>query len=135
MTEPTPERIETWFLIPILRDSDRKLHRATLYELLHSELFDIAGGLSGPKSVSIILDPELVPGSWRDPGKRKPTGDESRKYTVLILRERLSALREVLERAANSFDQKEILFVVQGVDQSVQRDLLRGFLKGDPAGG
>ena len=32
------------------------------------------------------------------------------------------ALRKVLERAANSFDQDEILYMVQGVDRTVKRN-------------
>lgn len=56
--------------------------------------------------------------------------DESRKYTVLVREDNVEELRAVLGRAANSFDQEEILFVVQGVDQSVRRRIEDGLLKG-----
>ena len=134
MTLEKGERIETWFLIPILRDSDKQPHRVTLYTALRRELYDVAGGISGPTTV-VIENIELVPGSWQDPETGLPSGDESRKYTVIIARSTVPLLEEVLARAANSFDQKEILFVVQGIDRSVRKDPAKGFLREDPAGG
>ena len=43
--------------------------------------------------------------------------------------------RDVVSNSTNSFDQEEILFLVQGLDQSIKRNLRKGFLEGDPAGG
>ena len=82
-----------------------------------------------------IEDVELISGSWRNPKTGASVSDQSRKYTMIIARDSVGALRAVLERAANSFDQEEILFMVQGVDKSVKRDPAKGYLKGDPAGG
>jgi len=90
----------------------------------------------GPKRViALIEDVEPLPGSWRDPATGKSVEDESRKYTVIVGSEKIGELRAVLERAANSFDQDEVLFVVQGMDQTVKRDPRKSFLKGDPVGG
>ena len=127
-------RIETWFVIPIVRNSDRQPHIAELWSCLRKEIYGVAGGLSGPKHV-LIEDIEPVAGSWRDPATGDEIPDESRKYTVVIAESRVDALREVLERAANSFAQEEILFMVKGEDQSVRRDPSKGFLHGDPSAG
>jgi hypothetical protein len=136
MPEPGAEkRIETWFLIPLVRNSDKKAHAATLWGQLRDEVYQVAGGWSGPTTVTVIKEVEPVPGGWRDPTTGKCSEDESRKYTVLIAKSSVDDLARVLGRAANSFDQDEILFVVQGEDHSVKRDIGLGFLKGDPAGG
>jgi len=137
MPDPgTEARIETWFLIPLVRNSDQKAHAVTLWGQLRDEVYQVAGGWSGPKRViAVIEDVELVPGGWKDPTTGKCSEDESRRYTVLVAKSNVEELASVLARAANSFDQDEILFVVQGEDHSVKRDLGKGFLKGDPAGG
>ena len=128
------EEIGTWFLIPLRRSSDDQLHVVELWRCLREEVYAIAGGWTGPESVKVLRKDDPVPGGWRSPtGAREE--DESRKYTVIIPRSHVEALREVLLRAANSFDQKEILFMVQEVKQSVRLDPSQGFLKGDPAGG
>jgi hypothetical protein len=127
------ERIETWFVIPLVRNSDKKRHMAPLWGLLRAELYRAAGGEASKRVV--LEDVEESPGSWKDPATGKPVRDKSRKYTVVIERQKAeTVLRAVLERAANSFDQDEILFLVQGTDRSVKRDHNKGFLEGDPAG-
>jgi len=137
MVAAIPEaRVETWFVIPLVRNSDRRPHDVALWGLLREEVYEVAGGVSGPRRViALIEDVEPLPGSWRDLATGKPVEDESRKYTVIVAREKLDELRAIMERAANSFDQDEVLFVVQGVDQSVKRDPSKGFLKDDPSGG
>jgi hypothetical protein len=55
-----------------------------------------------------------VPGGWKPEGAERPITDESRKYTVFIPTAKLGALRSLLKRAANSFDQEEILLSVRG---------------------
>lgn len=126
-------RKETWFLIPLVRNSDKRLHIVTLWSCLRDELYTLAGGWSGPQRVIALI--EAVPGGWRDPATGRCSEDESRKYTVLVPASEFGALSELLVRAANSFDQDEILFVVQGEDRSVKRDPSKGFLAGDPEGG
>jgi len=136
------ERIETWCVIPMVRNSAPKAkHRATLWGHFRAEIYEAIGGVSGPTSVMIepaahVMEGyEPVPGGWRNPKTGREETDLSRKYTMIVERSRVDALRSVLERAANSFDQEEILFLVQGADRSVKRDPTKGFLKGDPAGG
>src|SRR3989442_684160 len=113
MSATPPGRIETWFLIPIRRNSDKQLHVATLWSNLREEISALAEGLSGPTGVVVIKDVELVEGSWTNPKTGKREEDESRKYTVMLSESKVENLRNVLDRAANSFDQDEILFVVR----------------------
>ncbi len=128
----TDEEIETWFLVPLVRNSDRQTHAAPLWACLREEVFAIPAGMSGPEC---WRKDDPVPGEWRDPKTGERVEDESRKYTIVLRRSRVEALRDVLWRAANSFDQEEILFLVRGVKTEVKRDASKGILKGDPAGG
>ena len=129
---PTEERVKMEFLIPLKRNSDRRLHDAALWRLLRLALYAVAGGES---SIIVIKSKETYTGSWRNPQSMEPVEDESREYSVVIERSKESLLREVLERSCNSLDQEEILFLVQGVDRSVRRDPGKGFLEGDPSEG
>src|SRR5436190_14701172 len=107
------ERIETWFVIPLVRNSNKKPHVALLWGCLRAELYRVAGGEARKRVV--LEDVEESSGSWKNPTTSKPVRDKSRKYTVVIERQNAeTVLRAVLERAANSFDQDEILFLVQG---------------------
>lgn len=131
------DRIETWFLIPLVRDSEpTRQHVATLWGLLRDEIYRVAGGWTGPSEVIALREVRAIPGGWEeDPTPRTCREDVSRRYTVMIEEKRVPDLQEVLVRAANSFDQRVIQFVVLGRDRSVKRDETKGFLKGDPAGG
>jgi hypothetical protein len=135
MNEPIQsERVEAWFVIPLVRESNKKQpHNALLWGCLRAELYRAAGGETRKRI--FLEDVERSKGSWNNPETGKAVQDTSRKYTVIIDRHRAdTVLREVLERAANSFDQDEILFLVQGVERSVKRDRTKGFLDGDPEG-
>ena len=107
------EEIGTWFLIPLVRSSNGQPHVVELWRCLREEVYGIAGGWTGPESVKVLRKGDPVPGGWRNPKTGAPEEDESRKHTVIVPRSKVGALREVLLRAANSFDQKEILFMVQ----------------------
>jgi hypothetical protein len=37
-------RIETWFVMPTVRNSDKKKHVAILWGLLREEIYGVAGG-------------------------------------------------------------------------------------------
>lgn len=127
------KRVESWFLIPLVRNADRQLHAPELWGLLRAEVFAVAHGWTGPEEVRkdpLIESVKTLPGGWTDPLSGRLITDESRKYTVLVSEDNVEELRAVLGRAANSFDQEEILFVVQGVDQSVGRRIEDGLLKG-----
>ncbi|MBI4617687.1 MAG: hypothetical protein HY720_29010 [Planctomycetes bacterium] len=132
----SPAGIETWFVIPIRRNSEPKdQHVAMLWGLLRNEVYKAAGGWTGPECTRVIRDLELLPGGWVNPATGKPQDDESRKYTVLVEESKVNDLAQVLARATNSFDQLAILFVVQGEGRNVLQDLEKGYLEGDPASG
>ena len=50
MKRKTPE-IECWFLIPIVRDSDRRPHQPILWRLLEEAL---TWGWKGPEEVALV---------------------------------------------------------------------------------
>lgn len=126
-------RVESWFLIPLVRNGDRQLHAPEVWGLLRAEIFAVAHGWTGPeeiRKVPLIETVKTLPGGWKDPASGRVITDETRKYTVLVPEDDVEELRAVLGRAANSFDQEEILFIVHGVDQSVRRRIEDGLLKG-----
>jgi hypothetical protein len=106
--------VECWFLIPLVRDSDRGLHQPVLWRLLEEALSDAWGGWTGPETMRWGKKRGAVPGGWKLKGSADPITDESRKYTVFVRPARLDALRSLLKQVANSFDQQEILLSVRG---------------------
>lgn len=129
------QRIECWFLLPLLRNSDHELHPVELWGIFRRNLQELFQGWSGPvdvvkERIRAIQDVSSVPGGWV-PEADKVIEDESRKYTVIIPSSRVEELRGLLEKAANSFDQEEILCIVQGIDRSVPKKQSAGFLDGD----
>ena len=120
---------ECWFLIPILRDSDRKPHEPMVWRLLQENLLILAAGWTGPEGTHLIRKLDLVPGGWKPEGEIKPTEDESRKYTVIITQAKFEMLRTILKKAANSFDQQEILLCIRGRAHRIIRNPEDGFLE------
>lgn len=106
--------IECWFLIPIVRDSDRGPHQPVLWRFLEEALSDAWGGWTGPEHVAWGRRKGAIPGGWKPEGAGAPTIDESRKYTVFVPPSKLDALRALLKKVANSFDQQEILLSARG---------------------
>lgn len=120
--------VECWFLIPLERNSDRGKHPPVLWRLLREEICQLFTGWTGPQRI-LIETVEPVPGGWM-PVPGKVIKDVSRKYTVVIPENRAADLQSILERAANSFDQEEILLLVRSVNRSVPRRADAGLLKG-----
>lgn len=106
--------VECWFLIPLVRDSDRGLHQPVLWRLLEEALSDAWGGWTGPETMQWGRKKGAVPGGWKPEASADPITDESRKYTVFVPPAKLDALCSLLKKAANSFDQQEILLSVRG---------------------
>ncbi len=101
--------------------------------LSRAEIHGVSSGWTGPQRVRrdpLIENVKTLPGGWTEPITGKVVTDESRKYTVLVPEDRIEDLRAVLGRAANSFDQEEILFVARGVERSVRRTAEDGLLAG-----
>ena len=59
-------------------------------------------------------DVESVTGEYVETATKKIVRDESRRYTVAISRSNLENLRQLLRKAANTFDQKAIYLSVAG---------------------
>ena len=70
-----------------------------------------------------------VPGGWKPEESADPITDESRKYTVFVALAKLDALRSLLMKAANSFDQQEILLSVRGRRERIVPRPEDGFLE------
>lgn len=114
------ELVECHFLIPIVRDSDRVPHSPSAWKLLQDIMRGtFPGGHTGPET--FYRGSALVPGEYEDP----PVHDQSRRYTIALPRGRVGELREVLAKAANTFDQKTIYLSVAGIVE---------FIKSDPEG-
>lgn len=102
------------FLIPVVRDSDRKPHPSILWRLLQDALLNTFGGVSGPEEVVCYRTPDPFKGSWAPGAGQAPIEDRSRKYTVAIPEARLDDLRSLLRKAGNSFDQQVMYLEVAG---------------------
>lgn len=122
------EDLECWFLIPIVRDSDRKQHQPILWRLLEEALSRF-GGWTGPERTNWCRKVELVPGGWMPEGSNKPIKDESRKYTVFLPPAEIEILGSLLRKVANSFDQQEILLCIGGRRKRIIPTLEDGFLE------
>lgn len=120
--------IECWFLLPIVRNSDGGPHPSVLWRLLEEALSEGWGGWTGPESVQWGRKKDVVPGGWKPEGADAPIADENRKYTVFMPPAELDTLRSLLRKAANSFDQQEILLSVHGRRERIIPTPKDGFL-------
>lgn len=124
------EELECWFLVPIVRDSDRtKKHQPILWRLLEEALCGAFRGWSGHERVNWFRKMERVPGGWQPEGSKTPIRDESRKYTVFVPRAKLRDFDSLLRKVANTFDQQEILLSVRGRRKRIIPKPEDGFLE------
>ncbi len=72
------------FLIPVVRDSDRRPHAPVVWRLLQDALLGTFGALTGPEPVLYYRKPDAVPGAWRPEEGEEPVEESSRKYTVAV---------------------------------------------------
>jgi hypothetical protein len=117
------------FLIPVLRDSDRRPHPPLAWRLLQDALLRTFGALTGPEAVLYYRSSEAVPGAWRPERGEEPVEDSSRRYTVAVPAERVDELRALLRRAGNSFDQRVIYLEVGGYAELLEVRPDDGFLE------
>ncbi len=122
------ELVECAFLMPLVRDSDRKRHRPSRWRALENALYGEFGGYSGPEPLHRVhraAHPSL--GEYEsDVGLR--VSDRSRRYIVAMLRERLDDLRQILRQAANTFDQEAVYLSVAGRVEFVRGTEANGYL-------
>lgn len=116
------------FLIPVVRDSDRRPHAPVVWRLLQDALVRTFGALTGPEPVLYYRKPDAVPGAWRPEEGEAPVEDLSRRYTVAVPADRVDELRALLRRAGNSFDQRVMYLEVGGYAEFVEVRLEDGFL-------
>src|SRR5436309_11755715 len=111
MSEPL--HFECSFLIPILRNSNRKPHQPLAWRLLTNALNSKFGGQTGPQRTFLYRSMELVPGEWVPDGQVEPIEDESRLYRVSVAEDKVDELRSILRKAGNTFDQRSIYLCVR----------------------
>jgi hypothetical protein len=105
--------VECSFLVPLVRDSDRVAHPPIAWSLFQDAMREaFPKGHSGPELM--FKDVETVPGEYVDEAAKKVVGDLSRRYIVAIPRSKLEGLRQLLRKAANTFDQKAMYLSVAG---------------------
>ena len=124
-----PPRPACVFLVPVVRDSDRKPHQPILWRLLQDALLRTFGAVTGPETVLYYRNPAAVPGAWSPGEGQEPVEDLSRKYTIAVPPDRLEVLRSLLRRAGNSFDQRVMYLEVAGYAELVDVRPEDGFLE------
>lgn len=117
------------FLIPVVRDSDRKPHPPVLWRQLQDALLGIFGAMTGPETVVYYRTAEPVPGAWSPGAGEEPVEDQSRRYSVAIPDDQLDELRGLLRRAGNSFDQRVMYLEVAGYAELLEVRPEDGFLE------
>ena len=117
------------FLIPIVRDSDRKPHPPVLWRLLQDALLARFDGVTGPETVLYYRPPEPLPGAWSPGEGEAPVEDQSRKYTAAIPAAQVDDLRALLRRVGNSFDQRVMYLEVAGYAELLEVRPEDGFLE------
>jgi hypothetical protein len=65
------------FLIPVVRDSDRRSHAPVVWRLLQDALLRTFGALTGPEAVLYYRKPDDVPGAWRPEEGEELVGDRA----------------------------------------------------------
>ena len=121
--------LECSFLVPVLRDSDRRPHSPLKWRLLREALHRRFGGWTGPRRVFAFRSAELVPGGWMPEGSEQAIEDESRLYRVSVPEDRVDELRSLLRKVANSFDQQTIYLSVRGYVEFVTPRPVDSFLE------
>src|SRR6476646_8387383 len=103
--------VECAFMIPLVRNSDRRPHNPLAMRDLEDSIFSTFEGLTGPERLYRIPPP--VPGKYTDRSKNR-IDDENHRFVVALPKSRLDELRGVLKRACNTFDQESIYLSIAG---------------------
>ncbi len=114
------EWLECAFLIPLVRNSDRRPHRPLCWNALVDALYDEFGGDTGPELIYRAIRP--TPGEYRDDASVR-IADESWRYLVAVPRQRLDALRRIRSTRSHS------ILSVAGIVEFVRGTADDGFLE------
>lgn len=119
--------VQCEFFVPIVRNSDKKPHQPTAWMALGSEIRRaFPAGHSGPET--FYRGDTLVPGEYEERPQEPPIQDESRRYLLAIPETKLDDLRQLLRKAANTFDQKAMYLAVKGDVEFVTASDADGYL-------
>jgi hypothetical protein len=114
------EIVECAFLIPVVRDGDRRPHRPSCWKALQDALYDTFSGYSGPETWFRVYRTAYQTAGEYESESRARVQDRSRRYVVAVPRQRLDELGGVLRRAASTFDQEAVYLSVAGVVEFVR---------------
>ena len=118
----TEDLVECSFLVPLVRNTNKKKHSSSVWQALERTLYETFGGGTGPEQ--IYRSVSHTPGFYEDDSGGF-TPDESFRYLVALRRDEFDRLRAILRKVANSFDQEciylrkpggEVEFVRAGED-------------------
>jgi hypothetical protein len=119
--------VQCEFFVPIVRNSDKKPHQPSAWMALGNDIRRMfPAGHSGPET--FYRGDTLVPGEYEDGADEPPIQDESRRYLLAIPETRVDDLRQLLRKAANTFDQKAMYLAVMGVVDFIAGAEADGFL-------
>jgi hypothetical protein len=103
--------VECHFLVPLVRDTDRRPHSPTAWRMLQDALRRRFGGRSGPEQMYVSM--RAVPGEYTSESGAR-VQDRSYRYVVALETGRLEELCQLLRCVANTFDQEAIYLSVKG---------------------
>jgi hypothetical protein len=105
--------VQCEFFVPVKRNSDKKPHQPLAWTLLGNEIRRaFPAGHSGPET--FYRGDAFVPGEYENDPKESPIQDISRRYVLAIPESKVDDLRQLLARAANTFDQLAMYLAVKG---------------------
>jgi hypothetical protein len=120
-------RVQCEFFIPIVRDSDRRPHQPVAWDLLVNEIRRVfPAGHTGPET--FYRGDALVPGEYEANPEAPPVTDISRRYILAIPEGTVNELRQLLRRAAHTFDQQALYLSVAGHVEFVTPTEADGYL-------
>jgi hypothetical protein len=105
--------VQCEFFVPIARNSDKQPHQPIAWTVLGNEIRRVfPAGHSGPET--FYRGDALVPGEYEDNPGEPPIKDTSRRYLLAIPANKVDELRQLLRKAANTFDQKAMYLSIKG---------------------
>jgi len=122
------ELVECAFLMPLVRDSDRKRHQPSRWRALENVLYEESGRYSGPESWHRVHRATRPSAGEYESGAGLRVSDRSRRYIVAVPRQRLDDLRRILRHAANTFDQEAVYLSIAGIVEFVSGTEEDGYL-------
>jgi len=125
MEEPL---LECRFMIPVVRNSDRKPHSPLAWRVLQDAIRrEYPKGHTGPEN--FYHASSLVPGEYEEEATGHTVKDLSRQYTIALSESQLEELRNLLGKAAITFDQEAIYLSVSGKVEFIKPETEEGLIE------